>query len=112
MSAAMTPASPDNMSALESSATLHVLDDFYQMSVDEYERLADAEFLKDRRVELINGRLVRKITTKPPHVVAVDATRETIAGLLPPGRWLREERPVRIPDFDEPEADVSVVHWA
>ena len=71
--------------------------------------MADAGVLKDRRVELINGWLVRKMTTKPPHVVAVDAAREAIAGLLPKGWWLREEKPVRIPDFDEPEPDVSVV---
>ncbi len=79
------------------------------MSVDEYERLADAGFLKDRRVELINGWLVRKMTTKPPHVVAVDATREAIAAVLPRDWWLRDEKPVRIPEFDEPEPDVSVV---
>jgi Uma2 family endonuclease len=109
MSTAMTPAGPDAVSALETSAAPHVLDHFYQMSVDEYERLADAAFLRDRRIELINGWLVRKMTTKPPRVVAVDATREAIAAILPPGWWLREEKPVRIPDFDEPEPDVSVV---
>ena len=49
------------------------------------------------------------MTTKPSHVIAVDATRQAIAGLLPPGWWLREEKPVRIPDFDEPEPDISVV---
>ncbi|MFI5461085.1 MAG: Uma2 family endonuclease [Isosphaerales bacterium] len=79
------------------------------MTVAEYEQLADIGVLKDRKVELINGWLVRKTTTKPPHVVAVDATREAMASLLPPGWWLREEKPVRIPDFDEPEPDLSVV---
>ena len=86
-----------------------VLGDLYRMTVDEYECMADAGVLKDRRVELINGWLVRKMTTKPSHVIAVDATREAIAGLLPPGWWLREEKPLRIPDFDEPEPDISVV---
>ena len=52
---------------------------------------------------------MRKKTTKPPHVVAVDATREAIAAILPPDWWLRDEKPVRIPEFDEPEPDVSVV---
>ena len=49
---------------------LHAFDDLYRITVDEYERLADAGVLKDRKVELINGWLVRKMTTKPPHVVA------------------------------------------
>jgi len=91
MSTPMTPAAPDAMSALETSSAPQVFDHLYRMSIDEYERLADAEFLKDRRVELINGWLVRKMTTKPPHVVAVDASREAIAALLPPGWWLRDE---------------------
>ena len=37
-----------------------VLGDLYRMTVDEYECMADAGVLKDRRVELINGWLVRK----------------------------------------------------
>ena len=108
MSTAMTPtsAAPE---ALPSSAAPHLLDDLYRLTVDEYDRLAEAGVLKDRRVELINGWLVKKMTTKPPHVVAVDATRESLARILPPGWWLREEKPVRIPEFDEPEPDISVV---
>ena len=101
--------SPDAFPALPTSAAPDVLDQLYRMSVDEYERLAEAGFLTDRRVELINGWLVRKMTTKPPHVFAVDATREAIAGILPRGWWVRDEKPVRIPEFDEPEPDVSVV---
>jgi Uma2 family endonuclease len=104
----MTPA-PDAASALATSAAPDVFEHLYRMNVDEYEKLADAGFLKDRRIELINGWLVRKMTTKPPHVVAVDATREAIARILPRGWWLRDEKPVRIPDFDEPEPDISVV---
>jgi Uma2 family endonuclease len=97
MATAVIPAAPDD------------LDHLYRMSVDEYEGLANAGLLKDRHVELINGWLVKKMTTKPPHVVAVDAVREGIAAILPGGWWLREAKPVRIPDFDEPEPDVSVV---
>jgi Uma2 family endonuclease len=97
MATAMIPAAPDD------------LDRLYRMTVEEYEGLADAGILRDRRVELINGWLVKKMTTKPPHVVAVDAAREAIAGILPRGWWLRDEKPVRIPDFDEPEPDISVV---
>jgi Uma2 family endonuclease len=108
MSTAMTPA-PNAASALSTSVGPDVFDHLCQMSVDEYERLADAGFLTDRRVELINGWLVRKMTTKPPHVIAVDATREAVAGILPRGWWLRDEKPVRIPEFDEPEPDISVV---
>ncbi len=91
------------------SIAVQGFDDLYRWTVDEYEQLADNGVLKDRHVELINGWLVRKMTTRPPHVLAVDATRQAIAPLLPHGWWLREEKPIRIPDFDEPEPDLSVV---
>jgi Uma2 family endonuclease len=100
------------LSALPSTLALinaGLVDDLYRMTVEEYERLAEAGVLKERRVELINGLLVKKMTIKPPHVIAVDATREAVAPLLPGGWWIREEKPVRIPDFDEPEPDISVV---
>lgn len=97
MATAMIPAAPDE------------LDHLYRMTIEEYEGLADAGILKDRRVELINGWLVKKMTTKPPHVVAADAVREAVAAILPRGWCLRDEKPIRIPDFDEPEPAISVV---
>ena len=82
--------------------------DLYRMTVDEYERLAEASILDDDRVELIDGYLVRKMPKKPPHVWAVDAILEALRATLP-GWWCRKEDPVRIPNFDEPEPDVAVV---
>jgi Uma2 family endonuclease len=101
------PAAPARAPILVPEA--HLLADLYRMTVDEYERLAEAEVLADRRVELIGGYLVRKMTTKPPHVWAVDAAREMLERLVPSGWDFREEKPVRIPDFDEPEPDLAVV---
>ena len=43
--------------------------DLYRMDVDEYENLAGAGVLKDPRVELIDGYLVRKMTKKPRHTI-------------------------------------------
>ncbi len=83
--------------------------DLYRIDVDEYESLAATGALKDPRVELVDGYLVRKMTKKPPHVFSCDAVREALALFLPAGWWLREEKPVRIPDYDEPEPDISIV---
>jgi Uma2 family endonuclease len=80
----------------------------YRMTVDEYERLADAAILADDRIELIDGYLVRKMGKKPPHIYSVDAILKALEATLP-GWWCRKEDPVRIPDFDEPEPDVAVV---
>ena len=81
----------------------------YRISVDEYERMAEAGVLDDERVELIDGYLVRKMTVNPPHAYAVDVSRAHLTRLLPPGWFIREEKPVRIPQFDEPEPDLSVI---
>ena len=109
MSSTMIPSArgavPGTSALLEAGA----FDDLYRMNAEEYERLAETGVLRDRRVELINGLLVKRMTIKPPHVNAVDATREAIGRLLPPGWSIREEKPVCIPDVDEPEPDVSVV---
>jgi Uma2 family endonuclease len=79
------------------------------MTVDEYERLAEAGVLVDPQVELIDGLLVRKTTQKPPHGWAVETAGDHLNGFLPTGWFIREEKPVRIPQFDEPEPDLSVI---
>ncbi len=83
--------------------------DVYRMTVDEYENLATAGVLDDPRVELIDGLLVRKMTQKPPHTWAVETAHDRLGRLLPFGWFIREEKPVRITRFDEPEPDLSLV---
>ena len=65
--------------------------------------------LDDSRVELIDGYLVRKMPKKPPHIWAVRRIVEAMPSLLPPGWTWWKEDPVKIPDFDEPEPDVTVL---
>jgi Uma2 family endonuclease len=81
--------------------------DLYRLTVDEYERMAGA--LDNPRVELLDGYLVKKMTQKPPHVWTVEATNDSVSRLLPQGWFIRQEKPVRIPEFDEPEPDLSVI---
>ena len=81
--------------------------DLYRMTVDEYERLAEAAVLDDPRVELIDGYLVRKMTKKPPHVIAVEGMRDALLALALPGWRVMIQDPVRIPDFDEPDVALA-----
>jgi Uma2 family endonuclease len=46
---------------------------------------------------------------KPPHVAATELLRRQLDRIVPDGWFVREEKPVRIPDFDEPRPDISVV---
>jgi Uma2 family endonuclease len=77
------------------------------MTVDEYERIVEG--LDDPRVELINGYLVKRTDMKPPHVLVTERLRRRLDRLVPEAWFVREEKPVRIPDFDESFPDVSVV---
>jgi Uma2 family endonuclease len=78
------------------------------MTVDRYERLAESGVLDDPQVELISGLLVRKMTQKPRHVAARELAAVAIEALLPAGWYIREQNPLRILDYDEPEPDIVI----
>jgi Uma2 family endonuclease len=80
------------------------------MTVDEYEaKVASGEIPEDSRVELIDGRLVRKVTKNTAHSFSVCAVHDSLTALVPVGYSVRQECPVRIPPLSEPEPDASVV---
>jgi Uma2 family endonuclease len=81
------------------------------VTVDQYERMIDAGTIgEDDAVELIEGRLVPKMTKKPDHMSASGRARRAIERVLPSGWHARVEGPVRIPSRDsEPEPDLAVV---
>ena len=81
------------------------------ITVDEYERMIeDGTIGEDDPIELIEGRLVAKMTKKPDHMSSSGRARRAIESVLPPGWHARVEGLVRIPSRDsEPEPDLAVV---
>ena len=81
------------------------------ITVDEYERMIENGSIgEDDSVELIEGRLVSKMTKKPRHSTGSEKCRRGIERVLPAGWHIRMEKPVRIPARDSmPEPDLSVV---
>jgi Uma2 family endonuclease len=79
----------------------------YRMTVDEYERIG--EFLDDKRVELINGLLVKKMTQGDLHSAADELLGPALARAIPAGWHARGDKPVRLPPDSIPEPDRSVV---
>jgi Uma2 family endonuclease len=81
-----------------------------RLTVDQYEAMIDAGvFTEQNRFVLINGYLVTKGTKKPPHVIAGELLRDELFAIVPRARWrVMVEAPVRIPDYNEPEPDVSL----
>jgi Uma2 family endonuclease len=81
-----------------------------RLTVDQYEAMVDSDvFTKHDNFVLINGYLVTKVTKKPPHVIAGELLRDELIALVPQAQWrVMAEAPVRIPDYNEPEPDVSL----
>jgi Uma2 family endonuclease len=85
----------------------------HRITVDEYERIIRAGALEyPGKVELIDGYLVDKMGKNPEHSYSATSAHELLSDRLPAGWSARKEEPVRIPDYDEPEPDVSVVRGA
>jgi Uma2 family endonuclease len=78
-----------------------------RMTVEEFERIEDS--LDDDQVELIDGYIVRMDEMKPPHVLASELLRDSLQPMIPPGRYIREDKPVQIPDYDQLRPDIAVV---
>jgi Uma2 family endonuclease len=85
----------------------------HRITVDEYERIIASGALEDPgRVELIDGYMVDKMAKNPGHSFSATATHQALGARLPAGWSARKEEPVRIPAYDEPEPDISIIRGA
>jgi Uma2 family endonuclease len=85
------------------------LDWIWRFRVDQYHALIDAGVLtEDDPVELLGGWLVRKMTQKPAHPIAVDLLREAFENRLSGARYVRTQAPITLSE-GEPEPDVALV---
>jgi Uma2 family endonuclease len=82
----------------------------YRIPVSLYDRLVDqGGIAEDEPIELLNGVLVRKMPKGPRHDASSSRCRRAIEGLLVAGWHLRVGCAVRIPEYSEPEPDLSIV---
>jgi Uma2 family endonuclease len=81
-----------------------------RITVDEYERMiASGSLNEPKKVELIDGYLVTKMAKSAEHSFSTKEALKAFGRLLPPGWTTRKEDPVRIPGYDEPEPDITIV---
>jgi len=95
---------------IKGEAEIELFADLYRMTVDEYERLVAAGALDDPKIELLDGYLVRKMGKKPRHSTRSERLRRLLEKGLPlPGGWhVRQEQPVKIPEYNEPEPVLAI----
>jgi Uma2 family endonuclease len=77
-----------------------------RMTVDEFERIDES---LDGPFELIDGKLSRKPDVDPPHIWSTERLRKRLERILPEGWIVRDDKPLRIPDFNERRPDIAVV---
>jgi Uma2 family endonuclease len=76
----------------------------------EYERLANQGFFQpDERLELVEGQLLVKEPQNTPHVAAIALTADALRAAFGTGWFVRQQFPLALGDWSEPEPDISVV---
>ena len=76
------------------------------ITLDEFARMPEYD---DNRVELIDGYIVRRDEMKPAHSGATECLRRRLGDVIPAAWYVREDKPVRIPEWTEPLPDLAVV---
>jgi Uma2 family endonuclease len=81
-----------------------------RITVDEYERIIRSGAIRDPdRVELVDGYMVDKTGKSAEHGYSTRKLIDKLGAFIGPGWTWRSEQPVRIPDYDEPEPDITIV---
>lgn len=85
------------------------IEKLYPLSVEQYHQLADAGILKDGDpVELLEGRLFRKMTKNRRHSFVTQELLELLRSQLPAGWFLETQEPIVLPS-GEPEPDLTLL---
>jgi len=100
----------DAQRATRMITTLAVPDSpIWRLSIAQYHQMVQAGILTDDDpVELLEGWLVTKMPKNPPHRLATQLMRETLAQLAPVGWYVDAQEPITTAD-SEPEPDVVIV---
>src|SRR5215468_6490987 len=70
----------------------------YRMTVEEYEAMvASGAFRGRRRIHLINGLLVERMSPNPPYSIADELCRDELDRVKPAGWHVRSAKPIRLP---------------
>lgn len=86
-----------------------------RFSASEYERMIDVGIIKSGEpLELLDGRLVPKMSKNPGHRIATRLTRLALESRIPNGWYVDPQEPIRLAEMhvgagNVPEPDVAVI---
>ena len=81
------------------------------LTVHEYYRMAEVGLLApDARVELIEGEIIDMPPPGPPHAGILTRLHDRLFVGVQGRATVREQHPLRLDDFSEPEPDLALVH--
>jgi Uma2 family endonuclease len=102
-----------SLTAATDSSTLERLDvGIYprRWTRDEYYRAWQAGiFGAEERLELLDGEILKRMTTQPPHATALSKTAQALMVVFGVGCYIRQQLPITLNEQSEPEPDVLVV---
>jgi Uma2 family endonuclease len=78
-------------------------------TIDEYHQLIETGLLGDTHVELLNGQIIEMPPENPPHAYQSQEADRYLARLLEPHAYIRQAKPITLPNNSEPEPDIAVV---
>src|SRR5438128_4021395 len=82
----------------------------YRLTVRQFEKMIDAGVFRDEdHVELLGGILVDKMKKFEPHNFGVGKLGDILRDIIKPDWIVREEKPVILGRFWNPEPDLAVV---
>jgi Uma2 family endonuclease len=81
----------------------------WRLTREEYYTLGEAGYFKGRRTELIDGEVLFKMTQNEPHATALILAFEALRTLFGVGHHVRQQLPLNLGTFHDPEPDLAVV---
>jgi Uma2 family endonuclease len=78
-------------------------------TIDDYHRMIEAGILSDRKVELLQGKIIEMSPEGEPHAYCSHEASEYLMNLLGDLVTIRQAKPITLPNASEPEPDISVV---
>ncbi|MGG6266324.1 Uma2 family endonuclease [Leptolyngbya sp. AN03gr2] len=83
----------------------------YRWEIDRYHRAVEAGVFENQAVELLRGELVLMSPEGTPHAYYSDRAARYLRQLLelPELAYVREAKPITLPNHSEPEPDIAIV---